>query len=308
MPTPSPGSGVRFDGIYQWPNEPWIYCLRFKADGTVESICLQGTSVSAEDVASKLDARLAKTQVHGPFAVEGDRLTFSVTSANGTIDYGGKVTSQGELVLDSHSHINGNREKGAVYGFTEVSRPRRLYEMVPRCLKLDCGKIKYGTVYEHGCGIRVTDGGWPLPSEGETAIGRWNVIGSRLHIDMNDDPSGPYVREGSLGVLVTDKAVRGSFYEGKGRVGKLGIQRHVFTFYWPYSLMKEPTLSHYQDDRRMHLIIEDPDQDGHLGLQGITKPKSRKEDDFLSPVLSMKNRIDELADQLTSARARHLAH
>jgi hypothetical protein len=180
--------------------------------------------------------------------------------------------------------------------------------MIPRCIKLDCRKLRSGSVFEHGCGIRTTSSGWPLPGEDETVLGRWNVIGSRLFIDMKDDPGyGAYITDGSLGILVTDKALRGSFYDGKGHAGKLKIVRDVFTFYWPYSLMAEPRVSHYQDDRRTHILIEDPEQDGHLGLQGITKPKGTKPDDFLSPVLSVKNRAPEFLAQVVKARERFCA-
>jgi hypothetical protein len=303
MPEAEHDPKVRFDGVYQLISGPNTYCLRFKANGTVESTTLRGTSLSADTVVSSLDARLPEAKDEGHFSLSGGRLKFSCTSPYGTVDYEGRIGTSEELVLDSYSHINGNRASGEIYRFAVITGSRKLYEMVPRCLKLDCGKIKYGTTYEHGCGIRVTDGGWPLPARDEKSIGRWNVMGSRLFIDAKDDPAGPYVRDGSLGLLVTDRSIRGSFYEGNGPVGKLSIRRHVLTFYWPYQLMNQPTISFYEDDRRLHLIIEDPDKDGHLGLQGVTRPKSAKVDDFLSPVLSVKNRIEELAAQLDAARS-----
>lgn len=178
--------------------------------------------------------------------------------------------------------------------------------MIPRCVKLDCRKLRSGSVYEHGCGIRTTSSGWPLVGEGETVLGRWNVIGSRFFIDMRKNPQfGAYITEGSLGVFVTDRSLRGSFYEGKGPVGKLAIARDILTFYWPYSLMAEPGVSHYQDDRRMHIMIEDPEHDGHLGLQGITQAKGTKADDFLGRVFSVKNRAPEFHEQVGKAWQRY---
>lgn len=216
------------------------------------------------------------------------------------------VTPDGALRLDFHSHINGYRCAGAVYTF--VPGKRLLTEMVPRCIKLACLKMKPGTVYEHPCGLRTTSDGWPLPADDETSLGRWHVRGSRLHIDLKENTGGqPYVRDGDLGLLVTDTALRGSFYKGTGPVGKLGISRHVLAFYWPYSEMSEPTVSYYRDDRRQHMIIEDHAGDGHLGLQGITKPKSDKADAFLSPVFSMKNRLPELFEQVCQAHAQYQA-
>lgn len=188
-----------------------------------------------------------------------------------------------------------------------MTEPRKLVEMIPRCIKLDCWKLG-SEGYGHPCGLRTTSRGWPLPGDGETEIGRWNANGGRLFIDLIADPEfGPYVQEAWLGVLVTDKALRGSFYEGKGPVGKLSPSHHMLAFYWPYSLMAEPKMSSYQDDRRLHVIIEDPSGDGHLGLQGIAKPKTTKPDDFMSPVFSVKNRYEEFFDQVVEARAQCLS-
>lgn len=188
-----------------------------------------------------------------------------------------------------------------------VSAPRKLTEMVPRCIKIDCTKLRGGSVYEHACGIRTTLLGWPLAGDGETAIDRWDVGGSKLFIDMVADPDyGAYVVDGELGLLVTDKAIRGSFYQGNGPVGNLQLGRHVFSFYWPYSLMAEPLASFYRDDRRVHLMIQDPDEDGHLAVRSATKPKSSKEDAFIGPVFAVKNRVEELAKQIAEARAQHL--
>jgi hypothetical protein len=163
------------------------------------------------------------------------------------------------------------------------------------------------SIYEHACGVRTTSLGWPLPGEGETPIGRWNVGDPKLLIDMIADPDfGAYIIEGELGVLVTDKALIGSFYDGKGPVGKLQLGRHVFSFHWPYSLMAEPIASFYRDDPRLHLIIQDSGGDSHLGMRAAHKPRSNREDDFLSPVFAVKNRIDELAEEIAHARAQYV--
>jgi hypothetical protein len=299
---------LRVDGLYRRggalsSGKPINYFLRFAADGSVQSAWIHGEECSGRDGETELNRRPPADRVEGSFDLDGTALSFATKSANGIIEYRGEIEADGSLVLDSHSHINGNREEGTRYGFVEIEEgPRRLSEMVPRCVKLDCRKIRSGSVYEHGCGIRTNSSGWPLPGEGETVLGRWNVMGSRFFIDMKEDPQlGAYITEGSLGILVTDKSLRGSFYEGKGPVGKLSIVRDILTFYWPYSLMAEPGVSHYQDDRRMHIMIEDPEEDGHLGLQGITKPKGTKDDDFLSPVFSVKNRAPEFHEQLGGA-------
>ena len=312
-PVKLPGAELRLDGLYRSggalsDGSPITYFLRFKDDGVVEGAWMRGEDQSGADGTYELDRRVAAQRNSGRFAVEGSSLNFSLTDSAGAVDYRGAIAPDGTLTLDSNSHINGHREQGRRYEFVEVEKgPRRLTELIPRSIKLECMKLKSGTVFEHGCGLRATSSGWPLPGEGETALGRWNVMGSRLLIDTSTYPNrGPYISGGSLGVLVTDKSLRGSFYEGKGPVGKLAIVRHVFTFYWPYSLMTEPDYSHYKDDRRMHVMIEDPEQDGHLGLQGIVKAKGNKPDDFLRPVLSARNRAPEFMEQLFKARERFL--
>lgn len=300
---------MELDGLYRTEEaltdgKPLSRFLRFNADGAVEGATMHGEARSGRDGEYELDRRVAAKRELGSFKVDGETLSFSIASSAGTVDYRGVFEPDGSLLLDSHSHINGHREEGRRFDLVEIEEgPRRLSEMIPRCIKLDCRKLGSGSAFEHGCGIRTTSSGWPLPGADETVLGRWNVIGARLLIDMKDDPEyGPYITDGSLGVLVTDKSLRGSFYEGKGHAGKLAIVRDVFTFYWPYSSMAEPGYSHYRDDRRMHVMIEDPEEDGHLGLQGITKPKGNKPDDFLSPVFSVKNRAPEFLEQVGKAR------
>ncbi|HWA54328.1 MAG TPA: zinc ribbon domain-containing protein [Solirubrobacterales bacterium] len=299
---------LRFDGLYRRggalsDGAPITSFLRFAADGTVQNAGMRGEVHSGRDGETELKRRPAAERVEGPFEIDGTALSFETKSSNGIVEYQGAIEADGSLVLDSHSHINGHREEGMRFEFVEIEKgPRRLSEMIPRCVKLDCRKLRSGSVYEHGCGIRTTSSGWPLPAEEETVLGRWNVIGSRFFIDMKEDPQyGAYITEGSLGILVTDKSLKGSFYEGKGPVGKLAIARDVLSFYWPYSLMAEPGASHYQDDRRMHIVIEDPEHDGHLGLQGITQAKGAKADDFLGRVFSVKNRAPEFHEQVGRA-------
>lgn len=302
------GSPLRLDGLYRRSaalsnRSPITYFLRFAADGSVQSAWMHGDNCSGRDGDYELNRRAAADRVEGTFEVDDATLSIVTKSSNGVVEYRGVIGADGSLVLDSHSHINGNREAGNRFEFVEIEEgPRRLTEMIPRCIKLDCRKLRSGSVFEHGCGIRTTSSGWPLPHEEEAVLGRWNVMGSRFFIDMKKDPGyGAYITEGSLGILVTDKSLRGSFYEGKGPVGKLAIVRDILTFYWPYSLMAEPGVSHYQDDRRMHIVIEDPEHDGHLGLQGITQAKGTKADDFLGRVFSVKNRAPEFHEQVGRA-------
>ena len=72
----------------------------------------------------------------------------------------------------------------------------------------------------------------------EVEVGRWNVDSARLFIDMVPDPDfGAYVKNGSLGLLITDKSLRGSFYEGRAGSTELSLLKGKFILYWPYDLV-----------------------------------------------------------------------
>ena len=299
---------LRFDGIYSRAQERWSSFFVFAPDGGVRALSLS-QPCTIEDAAKQFILRSIPYEDKGHVVAQGDRVSFSTTSTTGTVDWKGIVEEQGAvLVLESHSHINGKRDAGERYEFAPMPDVGRLNpQLIPRCMWLDCLKMRTGTIYAHRCGIRADSSGWPLPTDAENEVGRWNVIGSRLHVNMTggEEGSRQYVHDGSLGLLVANQGLHGSFYAGKSPLGKLAVARHVLAFYWPYSLMAEPTVSHYRDDRRLHVIIEDSEGDGHLGLQGITSPRGSSS--FINSVFSIKNRQDEFLDQLGQARAAFLA-
>jgi hypothetical protein len=88
-------------------------------------------------------------------------------------------------------------------------------EMVPRYIKLNPKALK--RPFSHECGIVADTYGWPRLGDGEQEIGRWHAESARLFIDVVSDPNfGPYVK-GSVGLLVTDRSIGGSFYSGTTR-------------------------------------------------------------------------------------------
>lgn len=189
-----------------------------------------------------------------------------------------------------------------------MSEPRKLSEMVPRCIRADCTKIPRGVVYDHDAGIRISSSGWPLAGEGESPVARWNGVGAVFIINALEDPDGgPFLTDGELGLLITDKALRGTFYEGKGHgagAAGLRVERRVVTFYWPFAQMNPVRGSFYLNGPRgHHTVIEDPTGDGHLGIPVARRAKGDGQEDFFSG-FSMSNKVEEFAEELESARAR----
>ena len=105
---------LRFDGLYQTAQEgeDWSY-LRFYPDGTVISVCSNGTPNDLKSWFTKEHANISI----GTVLLEGAHLSFTSTSSQGAVDY------EGELILDQlhltlYSHINSYRGKD-VYSFTQ---------------------------------------------------------------------------------------------------------------------------------------------------------------------------------------------
>ena len=305
MPIPNT---PRSDGMYLRRDEGLTEFFRFAPDGLVENIVLRGTEVTADTAREMLDGTLPERRMKGSYRVEDDRLTFEIISSNGKVAYVGSMTDEG-LLLSSHSHINGHSDTDLLYAYTDDIADRKLYEMVPRCLRIDCGKVNQ--TYEHGCGILVNRYGWPLPGTGETVVSRWNVSDGRLLLNQLAVPGPPHIPIAECGLLVTDRGIRGSFYKGQTNLAGLHLKmmRYVFTFWWPFELMADVSISWYKADRRARLMINDPSGDGHLGLRGVCKTKGVKDDDFLAPAFSLrvlKDQLEDLAQQVAETRQGYL--
>lgn len=98
------------DGIYQSGKIPdssdsyWYY-LRFYPGGTVISV---SSTDQPDDLRSWFNRRMDDLSA-GHVVLQGDHLSFSQTSKEGTVDYAGTVAGN-TLRLDSYSHINGFRD------------------------------------------------------------------------------------------------------------------------------------------------------------------------------------------------------
>ncbi len=121
-PTPPAKPALRYDGVYEYRAEESSRYIRFLADGRALGV------TSAPGAAAKVARWLGPDRPNasaGVVAVDaaGGRMHFSLTSANGTVEYHGQLDADGSLVLDILSHINGARAAGQVYRFEPVDPP-----------------------------------------------------------------------------------------------------------------------------------------------------------------------------------------
>lgn len=110
------GDFLRFDGLYIASGNEGSKCLRFYEDGEVLAISVGTTSspVSSQaDVTQVMtwmtkETFLAKDLSRGKYVLDKNRLTFFTESQYGKVEYEGE-TRDGNLQLNSYSHINGHR-------------------------------------------------------------------------------------------------------------------------------------------------------------------------------------------------------
>jgi hypothetical protein len=113
------GTGLRFDGVYQsTPKKAgsgsgyWGY-LRFYQDGTVVDVSTTGRPDEIRDWFNRDHPRVSR----GKVTAQGEQISFASVSAEGTVDYSGRVEG-GKLHMDTHSHIN-QHKANTVYTFVE---------------------------------------------------------------------------------------------------------------------------------------------------------------------------------------------
>lgn len=102
---------LRFDGLYECAYEGYSNYLRFFRDSVVVSVSSTG---KAEQVVNWFNHDYTD---RGKYVVVGSHISFSCTSAQGTVDYDGVLTAK-EMDLNTHSHINGRRAS-AKYRFAQ---------------------------------------------------------------------------------------------------------------------------------------------------------------------------------------------
>lgn len=104
---------LRFDGLYECAYEGYSNYLRFFRDSVVVSVSSTG---KAEQVVNWFNHDYTD---RGKYVVVGSHISFSCTSAQGTVDYDGVLTAKG-MDLNTHSHINGRRAS-AKYRFVPTA-------------------------------------------------------------------------------------------------------------------------------------------------------------------------------------------
>ena len=102
---------LRFDGMYIRRSDSYYYCIRFLPDNRV----IACTFIS---VPKSLDALTWDTShaSRGVYFLNNSSIRFSTDAGSGAVDYTGEILSD-QMKLDSYSHINGFRRKGANYTF-----------------------------------------------------------------------------------------------------------------------------------------------------------------------------------------------
>lgn len=107
---------VRVDGCYVTDGPDYHYFARFFTDGTVMTVTLSGRGDEAARSSARslmdwlVPSHRGDRESRGSFTQEGNALSFSATSASGTVNYQGKLHADAnELHLHSHSLINGHQ-------------------------------------------------------------------------------------------------------------------------------------------------------------------------------------------------------
>jgi hypothetical protein len=109
--------GIQYHGLYVSPESNYFQYFRFYPDGTVLSVSSTGT---AKQVSQWLTRDNAKSNSAGAYLTSDENIQFSTVSPSGRVDYVGRQADGGwQLLLHSHSHINGHESYG-VWRFEEI--------------------------------------------------------------------------------------------------------------------------------------------------------------------------------------------
>ena len=103
----------RSDGVYYSKYSNYTYYIRFYDDGIVITTSSTGTISQIKNWFNKDHDDISI----GKFNIIDDKISFSSTSSFGTIDYNGQILHN-KLLLNSYSHINGNKRNNIEYLFS----------------------------------------------------------------------------------------------------------------------------------------------------------------------------------------------
>ncbi|MEM7049243.1 MAG: hypothetical protein AAF604_06265 [Acidobacteriota bacterium] len=96
-------------------SEPPLYeVLRFYDDGTVVGMSLLDMGDIHDFWRQKSDRFDRKSGRKGYYRITDETINFSIITTKGSIDYSGHL-SDGNLILDAHSHVDGYRATGKIY-------------------------------------------------------------------------------------------------------------------------------------------------------------------------------------------------
>jgi hypothetical protein len=104
-------------GFFSRKSEHSWDLLRFSDPGRVGSVSLSADA-DIESIGSSFEWE-SDVVDYGQYELRDGRITFSITSTHGTVDYAGHTNDAKRLVLNLHSHINGYRAEGLEYSWNE---------------------------------------------------------------------------------------------------------------------------------------------------------------------------------------------
>ena len=105
---------LNMNGVYYFMEGGFRYLLKFSPNGDV-----QGTSDTNAMIPSPTEIRSITYRDHGRYSVNNLQLIFSLSNQQGQVDYWGQI-SDGKLILNLHSHINGHQATNQEYKFVEI--------------------------------------------------------------------------------------------------------------------------------------------------------------------------------------------
>jgi len=116
---------LRYDGVYQEKNDDYCGYLRFYKEGIVISV--SSTTSNINKLIKWFNLSNPNPDI-GHFEISSQRITFSVTSSTGTVDYAGTI-EENRLKLHAYSHIN-DKSFDDEYKFVKVESTK-LREVSP---------------------------------------------------------------------------------------------------------------------------------------------------------------------------------
>jgi hypothetical protein len=105
---------IQYDGVYilSYGGGFVIEYLRFYENGIVIDVASTGRPEEIKEWFNSDNMDIGM----GKYKIDGEKISFSTKSPEGSIDYMGDITTNG-LVLSSHSNINGYEEQNLKYMF-----------------------------------------------------------------------------------------------------------------------------------------------------------------------------------------------